>query len=86
MERAAVSGMSRLRPGAVFLCVVVGAWLGCGSGRGDQQAADSLTRRERDSIIGASKLPGATGVGAALRAADSAAARRRVEDSLARVP
>jgi hypothetical protein len=37
---------------------------------------DSLSRRERDSIIGESMLPGAAGVRGALRVADSAAARQ----------
>lgn len=36
-----------------------------------------LTRRERDSIIGESVLPGAQGVKGALRVADSASARQR---------
>lgn len=36
-----------------------------------------LTRRERDSIIGESRLPGAQGVRGALQVADSAAARQR---------
>lgn len=39
------------------------------------------TERERDSVLGASKIPGAGGVGAALRVSDSAAARRSREDS-----
>ena len=57
----------------------------CSSGQ-DQPALDRLSQRERDSVIGASKLPGAPGVRRALEAADSATARRRTEDSLARVP
>lgn len=36
----------------------------------------TLTRREKDSIIGESALPGAQGVRGALRIADSAAARQ----------
>jgi hypothetical protein len=39
------------------------------------------TERERDSVIGASRLPGASGVRRALRAADSAAARNARIDS-----
>jgi hypothetical protein len=45
-----------------------------------------VTERERDSVIGSSRLPGAQGVGRALRASDSAGARRAVEDSIAREP
>ena len=37
-----------------------------------------------DSVLAKSRLPGATGVGAALRLQDSAAARRAREDSIAR--
>lgn len=48
--------------------------------------ADTLTARQRDSILGESSLPGARGVGGALRAADSAAARARRADSIGGVP
>jgi len=41
------------------------------------------TQRQRDSAIGASQLPGAQGVGRALRASDSASSRRALEDSIA---
>jgi hypothetical protein len=41
------------------------------------------TQRERDSVIGASRLPGAQGVGRALQASDSASSRRALEDSIA---
>jgi hypothetical protein len=44
------------------------------------------TERERDSVIGASKLPGARGVQGALRVSDSADSRRVREDSIAREP
>jgi hypothetical protein len=49
-------------------------------------AADSLTARERDSAIGASKVPGAAGVTRALRAADSADARNARLDSIGSDP
>ena len=42
--------------------------------------------RARDSVIGASQLPGAQGVRGALRTADSSAARRAREDSIAAEP
>jgi hypothetical protein len=48
----------------------------------DQKPAS--TQRERDSVLGASKLPGAGGVRGALRAADSAAARNARFDSAGR--
>ena len=52
----------------------------------ERDAADTLTQRERDSTIGASKLPGAPGVSAAIRAADSANARNARLDSIAAEP
>ena len=45
-------------------------------------AKRALTEREKDSVIGASRLPGATGVRGALRVSDSAAARRARADSV----
>ena len=53
------------------------------------ETADSrsdLTKREADSAIGASGLPGASGVTRAMNAADSAAARNARLDSAAREP
>ncbi len=41
------------------------------------------TERERDSIIGQSRLPGAAGVKGALKVSDSAAARKARLDSVA---
>lgn len=44
------------------------------------------SERARDSVLGASKLPGATGVSGALRLSDSATARRAREDTAGQVP
>ena len=55
--------------------------LGCSSGE-REPSNDPDARRAQDSVIGASKLPGAAGVRGALRAADSASARRAREDSV----
>ena len=41
-----------------------------------------LSERQRDSVIGASRLPGAGGVSSALRISDSATAKRAREDSI----
>ena len=68
--------MRNLVFGAVLL---VGA-LSCGKSDSATRR-DSLTQRERDSVLGASQLPGAGGVRGALRASDSAVARREREDS-----
>jgi hypothetical protein len=53
---------------------------------GDERNRPPATERERDSVIGASRLPGAQGVGRALQATDSASSRRALEDSIAREP
>ena len=58
----------------------------CGGGRSGKAgtaARDTLTERQRDSILAGSRIPGARGVGAALRAADSTNARIRAADSVA---
>jgi len=76
MKRA-VAGLA-----SVVLTLTVLACSGGGDGS-DQTAADTLTRRQKDSIISTLPIPGAAGVGKALQAADSASARARVHDSLA---
>lgn len=72
-----------MRPSLVVLALL--AFAACGDGKdsaGGAARQDTLTRRQRDSVIGASKLPGAGGVRGAMRAADSAAARRARADSI----
>ncbi len=56
---------------------------GCSSHSHSKRAA---TERERDSVLGASRLPGASGVRGSIRAQDSAAARNARLDSVARQP
>jgi hypothetical protein len=70
-----------------FLGVILAAVLfaSC-SGETEEEAAasapvDTLTRRQRDSIIANSKIPGAGAVGRAMGAADAANATRRAQDS-----
>ncbi len=65
-------------PWIVFFFLLAGA---CTS---DSRQAQPATQRERDSVLGASKLPGAQGVRGALKAADSAAARNARLDSAGR--
>ncbi len=60
----------------VLAAVMLGA---CGS---KPPAKPALTEREKDSVIGQSRLPGAAGVRGALRVSDSAAARRARADSV----
>jgi hypothetical protein len=54
------------------------------SGAGEQEAAapDTLTRAQRDSVIGASALPGARSVQRAIDTRDTANARGAAMDSL----
>ena len=72
------------RIAAAFL--LAGLAMGCGAGGGSQtgEAADTLTRRQKDSLISTMPVPGAGVVGKALRAADSASARAQRHDTLLR--
>ncbi len=66
---------------ALSLSVLV---LGCGGGdNADGQAAqDTLTRRQKDSIISTLPVPGAGVVGKALEASDAARARAEQHDTI----
>ena len=55
--------------------------MGCGK-KEEAPAKPQMTERQRDSVIGASKLPGARGVQNALRAQDSIQARNNRLDSI----
>ena len=46
------------------------------------ESPDTLTRRQRDSIIANSRIPGAKGVGAAMRAADATSRGINAADSV----
>jgi hypothetical protein len=52
------------------------------SGSNSALQRDSLTQRQRDSVIANSKLPGARGVQGAINAADAAAARQQAADTI----
>ncbi len=58
--------------------------VGCyGSGDASaSNAADTLTRRQKNEIISTLPIPGASGVGRALKATDLAAERAQAHDSL----
>jgi hypothetical protein len=71
MVRVAVIGLALLLAGC-----------GGGSGGNDLPGADTLTQAQRDSIVGASKLPGARAVQRALDVSDSAAARTRAAEAI----
>ena len=57
----------------------------CGSGDDGAQRVnrDTLTQRQKDSILANSSIPGASGVKRAMTAADSASARAHRADSAA---
>ena len=55
---------------------------GGGGGSGDDAAQDTLTRRQKDSIISTLPVPGAGAVGKALDAADAARARAERHDTI----
>jgi hypothetical protein len=67
--------------GATIILILLA---GCGAETPADQPEQSASRRARDSAVARSGLPGAESVGRAMTVADSAAARRALEDSLAR--
>ncbi len=73
-----------MRPTIVTLLVL--SLAGCGGGENsDQQVVnrDTLTQRQKDSILAKSSIPGASNVGRAMRAADSTSAGAHRADSVA---
>jgi len=66
---------------AVSLCFVIE----CGSDQSSQTVdRDTLTQRQKDSILANSRIPNARAVGRAMKAADSTSAGIRRADSVAR--
>lgn len=68
----------------VLTMLVLALFAGCAAPADDDTAAapDTLTRAQRDSVIGASSLPGARSVQRAIDTRDSANARNAAIDSL----
>jgi len=59
--------------------------IGCGGGQTRTSGAaggDTLSERQRDSMLAKSRIPGASGVGKAMRVADSTSAGIRATDSV----
>ena len=54
----------------------------CGGGADRTGGRDTLTQRQRDSILAQSRIPGASGVGKAMRVADSTSARVQAADTI----
>jgi hypothetical protein len=73
--------MIRHLPVALLLATLAA----CGGDKSDKQAVnrDTLTERQKDSILAKSKIPGASNVGRAMRAADSTSAGAHRVDSVA---
>ncbi len=71
--------------GRILTVAVALALAGCGPGEPDDTAttpADTLTRDQRDSIIGASGLPGASAIERARETSQTAAERAARMDSI----
>jgi hypothetical protein len=68
-----------------ILPLLVLALAACGGDSKDKQAVnrDTLTERQKDSILANSRIPGASGVKRAMTAADSTSAGARRADSVA---
>jgi hypothetical protein len=75
-------GERKYRP---VLGLLVCCWLlsGCRDTSQDELLQKPISTRARESALAKSGLPGATGIGSALRVSDSADARRKREDSIA---
>jgi hypothetical protein len=66
------------RSGLVLLAIVLSA---CAAPETAGNNRDTMTQRQKDSVLAQSQLPGARGVGMAMNAADSAKARQAKLDS-----
>jgi hypothetical protein len=80
--------MIRRLTGQVLPLLLTLAWAGCGgsesksSSSGSAGRADTMTELQRDSMLSTSTIPGARGVGAAMRAADATSRGIRGADSV----
>ena len=64
-------------------CGAVLVIVACGGAGGSRNAAgDTLSERQRDSILAKSRIPGASAVGRAMTAADSTSARVQASDTV----
>ncbi len=66
--------------------LMVMALAACGQKEVAQNRRDTMTQRQKDSVLSQSGLPGSKGVGQAQAASDSAKARQRMLDSIANNP
>lgn len=71
-----------MRRALAVAAAVLAVWA-CGESQGDAQTAvDTLTRRQKDSLISTMPVPGAGAVGKALDAQDRARERAEALDSI----
>jgi hypothetical protein len=78
-----------LRSSLVIAALVTSGAVGAACSKKEEPPREPRTAEEQrriDSTIGASALPGAHGVQGAMKAADSAAARKKLLDSIANAP
>ena len=68
-----------------YLWIIIGLSVlaGCAGNDTDESGEKDLTRQQKDSVLSKSRLPGASVVGGAISAADSAAARAKKLDDMA---
>ncbi len=68
-----------MKRAAWLACLVLAA---CSHAPRPAASADTLTTRQRDSVLGASRIPGAKGIQRAMRAADTVQAQTARTDSI----
>jgi len=67
---------------ALLIVAAAACLAGCASDKTPANDRDTMTQRQRDSVLSQSGLPGAQGVGRALSASDSVRARNARLDSI----
>jgi hypothetical protein len=80
-RRSAISAQPSATAVRCAILLALGA-CGGGSSGGRRAGSDTLTERQRDSILAKSSIPGAAAVGKAMTAADSTSARVRAADTI----
>ena len=79
-----LSAISHRLSATAWLCSALCMIAACGGKADDSRkaASDTLSERQRDSILAKSSIPGASAVGKAMTAADSTSARVRATDTV----
>ena len=73
-----------MAPRILAAALVSSICIACASDETGANRRDTMTQRQRDSVLAKSGIPGAKGVGKAMNAADSAKARQSQLDSALR--